>query len=439
MANVNYDFSFNFLVIVIAMLCLLLVFTLHNFFMPKPNFNFVAGVDDKLLGKTADAGNDVSNLTDSPAPGFQNHLQKFYLNLDKLDMDSLNNLGSSIAELVQSDDPSSEDSGLVRSDAINKLLLWKADISKVLEMMESEIDLLENEQKSLKSESVDIYQCPVALGSEEHKVSQKVIRPVPLEIISSDEPNAEKMPPNLCSIHENDKEEDIDSPGSATSKFVEPPPLVKAVSSCDTGGFGNFSRNMDTIRSTSMKCLVRCTTRKDASASACNDVNTPAEVKESLDDATDGPNLCSSYEDTYNSIIASNKESANRAHGVFAKLVPNECKKLGNMVVSSDMSSHTFIMEKFAEKKRFEKFKERVIALKFKALHHLWKEDMRLLSVRKCRPKSHKKNELGVRTTCSSNMKNRSSIRSRFPFPGMNLSASSFAYLMPMIMHCLSI
>jgi nuclear receptor co-repressor 1 len=92
-------------------------------------------------------------------------------------------------------------------------------------------------------------------------------------------------------------------------------------------------------------------------------------------------------------------------------------------------------MEKFAEKKRYEKFKERVIALKFKALHHLWKEDMRLLSVRKCRPKSHKKNELGVRTTCSSNMKNRSSIRSRFPFPGMNLSASSFAYLMPVIIH----
>ncbi|CAJ2629642.1 uncharacterized protein LOC123919105 isoform X4 [Trifolium pratense] len=379
------------------------------------------GVDDKLLGKTANAGNDVSNLTDSPAPGFQNHLQKFYLNLDKLDMDSLNNLGSSIAELVQSDDPSSEDSGLVRSNAINKLLIWKADISKVLEMTESEIDLLENQQKSLKSESVDVYQCPVALGSEEHvEVSQKVIRPVPLEIISSDEPNADKMPPNLCSIHENDKEEDIDSPGSATSKLVEPLPLVKAVSSCDTGGFGILSRDVGTIQSTSMKCLVRCTTGKNVSVSACNDVNTPTEVKESMDDATYGANLCSSYEDTYNSIIASNKEYANRAHGVFAKLVPKECKKLGNMGVSSDLSSHTFIMEKFAEKKRFEKFKERVIALKFKALHHLWKEDMRLLSIKKCRPKSHKKNELGVRTTCSSNMKNRSSIRSRFPFPAGN-------------------
>lgn len=64
--------------------------------MPKPNFNLIAGVDDKLLGKAGNADNDVSNLTDSPAPGFQNLLQKFYLNLDKLDVDSLNSLGSSI-------------------------------------------------------------------------------------------------------------------------------------------------------------------------------------------------------------------------------------------------------------------------------------------------------------------------------------------------------
>ncbi|XP_004496320.1 uncharacterized protein [Cicer arietinum] len=388
------------------------------------------GVDDKLSGKTANADNNVSNLTESPAPGFQNHLQRFYLNLEKLDIDSLNNLGSSIVELVQSDDPSSDDSGLVRSNAINKLLIWKADISKVLEMTESEIDLLENELKSLKS-SVDRYQCPVALGSQQEgsslkfyegvEVSQKVIRPEPLIIISSDEPNIEKMPQstNLI-VHENDKEEDIDSPGSATSKFVEPPPSVKAVSSCDTGECYNLSGDMDTIQPTTIKCLVRCTTRKDASVSACNDVNTSTEIKDSLDDTTFGASLCSSYEDTYNSIIASNKESANRAHDVFAKLLPKECNKLGNMGVSNDSSSHTLIMEKFAKKKRFERFKERIIALKFKALHHLWKEDMRLLSNRKCRPKSHKKNELSVRTTCSSNLKNRSSIRSRFPFPAGN-------------------
>ncbi|XP_020227584.1 uncharacterized protein LOC109808826 isoform X3 [Cajanus cajan] len=377
-----------------------------------------AGMDDKLFGKTANVDNDVSNLTLSPAPVSENHLQRFSFNLEKFDIGSLNNLGSSIIELVQSDDPTSVDSGPMRSNAINKLLIWKADISKVLEMTESEIDLLENELKSLKSKSVNTCPCPVALGSqmvgsdekssEEHVgVSDQVIRPVPLKIV--DDPNV-KMPlsTNLHSIHENCKEEDIDSPGTATSKFVEPLPLINAVS-CDTGGYDNFSRDLDAVQPTAVKGLVPCTTRKAATVSACVDGNTCMEQKDSMDVL-------------YNTIISSNKESANRASEVFAKLLPNDCCKIGKMGASSDPCTHTFIMEKFAEKKRFARFKERVIALKFRALHHLWKEDMRLLSIKKCRPKSHKKNELSVRTTCNGSQKNRSSLRSRFPFPGNQLS-----------------
>ncbi|KAH1191412.1 Nuclear receptor corepressor 1 [Glycine max] len=377
------------------------------------------GMDDKLFGKTANVDNDVSNLTGSPAPVSENHCARFSFNLEKFDIDSLNNLGSSIIELVQSDDPTSLDSGPMRSNAINKLLIWKADISKVLEMTESEIDLLENELKSLKSESGETCpcSCPVALGSqmvggdekygEEHVgVSDQVIRPLPLKVV--DDPNTEKMPlsTNLHSIHENGKEEDIDSPGTATSKFVEPLPLIKAVS-CDTRGYDNFSRDLDAVQSTAVKCLVPCTTRKEASVSTFVDGNTSMALKDSMDIL-------------YKTIISSNKESANRASEVFDKLLPKDCCKIEKMEASSDTCTHTFIMEKFAEKKRFARFKERVIALKFRALHHLWKEDMRLLSIRKCRPKSHKKNELSVRSTCNGIQKNRLSIRSRFPFPAGN-------------------
>ncbi|XP_061347011.1 uncharacterized protein LOC133292604 isoform X2 [Gastrolobium bilobum] len=389
------------------------------------------GVDDKLFGKTANVDNDVSNLTTSPVPGSQNHLPEVSFNLEKLDDDSLNNLGSSIVELVQSDDPSSVDSGLVRSNAMNKLLIWKADISKVVEMTESEIDSLENELKSLKHESVDGCTRPAELGSqlvdkngkscEEHVgVSDKVTWPVPLKIVTSDEPDVEKMPlsTNLHSTHENGNEEDIDSPGTATSKFVEPLPLIKAVSSIDT----NLSGDLDAVQSTAMKCLVPCTSRKDASASACGDGNMSMDVKDSMD-ATSGASLCSGMEDVlYNTIISSNKESVSKADGVFAKLLPKGCCEIGNMGAGRNSYSHTLIMEKFAEKKQFARFKERVITLKFKALHHLWKEDMRLLSIKKCRPKSHKKSEISVRTTCNVNPKNRSSIRSRFAFPGNHLS-----------------
>jgi len=377
-------------------------------------------MDDKLFGKTANVDNDVSNFICSPALLSENNLQRFPFNLEKFDIGSLNNLGSSIIELVKSDDPTSVDSGPMRSNAINKLLIWKADISKVLEMTESEIDLLENELRSLKSESRETCQFPVSLDSqmlgcdekscEEHVgVSDQVTRPVPLNIV--DDPNMEKVPlsTNLLSIHESVKEEDIDSPGTATSKFVEPPPSIKSVS-CGTGGYVSFSRDVDSVPSAAVNCLIPCSARKDVSVCVSSvDGKTSMEVNDSMDIL-------------WGTIISSNKESANKASEVFDNLLPKDCCKIGKMETSSDTCNHTFIREKFAEKKRFARFKERVIALKFRALHHLWKEDMRLLSIRKCRPKSHKKNELSVRTTCNGNQKNRSSIRSRFPFPGMDIS-----------------
>ncbi|KAE9611414.1 hypothetical protein Lal_00011557 [Lupinus albus] len=398
-------------------------------------FSSSPGMDDKLFGKTASVDNDVSNLTVSAVPGFQNHLQRFSFNLEKLDIDSLNNMGASITELVQCDDPSSVDSGLASSSAMNKLLTWKADISKVLEMTESEIDSLETELKSLKSKNGDRCPCPaVALGSqrvcqhrkpcEEHSgVSDKVILPEPLELISSDGPLVDKRPlsTNLHSSHENGKEENIDSPGTATSKFVEPLPLTKVVSSCDTIRCDYFSGDLDVMQSAAVKCLGPCTTRKGASVSACGDGNTFIETEDCMNAGTLGSSLCHNTGDSlYNIIITSNKESANRSCGVLAKLLPKECCEIGNMGGSSSdsLSHNASIVEKFVEKKRFARFKERVITLKFKALHHLWKEDMQLLSIRKCRPKSHKRHELSVRSTCNGIQKNRSSIHSRFLYPG---------------------
>lgn len=108
-------------------------------------------------------------------------------------------------------------------------------------------------------------------------VSRKVIRPVSLKLFSSDEPNIELMPlpTNLCSIHEHNKEEDIGSPGSTTSKFFKPLPLAKEVSSQDTEVYDIAYQGTWILFSKTMKCFVRCTTRKDTSMPAYNNVNTP--------------------------------------------------------------------------------------------------------------------------------------------------------------------
>ncbi|PPD68991.1 hypothetical protein GOBAR_DD34137 [Gossypium barbadense] len=104
-------------------------------------FLVIAGVEEKSFGKAANIDNDVNNLCGSPSFGSQNQLEGSSFSLEKLDINSIINMGSSLIDLLQSDEPSTMDSSFVQSTAINKLLLWKGDILKALEMTESEIEL----------------------------------------------------------------------------------------------------------------------------------------------------------------------------------------------------------------------------------------------------------------------------------------------------------
>lgn len=81
---------------------------------------------------------------------------------------------------------------------MNKLLIWKDVVSKVLEVTEAKIDSLATELKSLRSEFGESNPSP-ALGSllvkdnskscdERIRVSDKVFRPLPLQIVSFADP-----------------------------------------------------------------------------------------------------------------------------------------------------------------------------------------------------------------------------------------------------------
>ncbi|KAF5467145.1 hypothetical protein F2P56_017002 [Juglans regia] len=383
------------------------------------------GVEEKSFGKAVNMDIDVSNICVSPSAGSINHLEGFPLDLEKVDMTLMANLGSSLIELLQSDDSSSVDSSFVRSTAINKLLICKSEISKLLEVTESEIDSLENELKFLKSESESGDPYPAASSSvlaektatpcvEQDVASNLFHRPEPLQIVSSGEAVTEKMPfsnGDLEDVHAAIKDEDIDSPGTATSKFVEPLSLAKMVPLSDKVEHGDSSGNCNAIQIKSQNEYVKCLVPGSVGE------KTVAPVSSEVSLSTDGQYmLC-------DSIVASNRKCANRACGVFDKLLPREqhMTDVSRTVNSSSCQSASSVKEKFAKRKQFLRFKERVITLKFKVFQHLWKEDMRLLSVRKHRPKSQKKFDLSLRTALTGNQKPRSSIRSRFSSPG-NLS-----------------
>ncbi|XP_058758950.1 uncharacterized protein LOC131632183 isoform X2 [Vicia villosa] len=386
------------------------------------------GEDDKLFGKAANMDNDVGSLSSSPGPESQNHLQMFSLNLEKVDIDSLTSLGPSLVELPQSEDLSSVDYNSLRSTTMDKLLTLKAGISKVLEVTETEIDSLENEHRSLKSESEGRFPCSAAVGSllcyngkpcSDDKVSCLESSP----IVSSDDlivekvPITEKMPlaTNFVNIRDNCLEIDTNSDGPAKSKVVEPLPINNAVSSCDVRRYGSGSEHLGGVHSTAMQCLIPCTNRHAANVSVCSDSNSSLEVNDGVGAKRSASSYSRTEDNLYDKIISCNKKSAKAAHEVFAKLLPEKCRKNGNIGASTGSCSQngTIIMEKIAEKRRMARVKERVATLKYTALHHLWKEDMRLLSIRKQRPKSHKKLEASY-----NNQKKRSSISFRFPFPG---------------------
>ncbi|GMI87010.1 POWERDRESS [Hibiscus trionum] len=392
------------------------------------------GVEEKSFGKAANIDNDISNLCGSPSIGSKNHMAGPSFNLEKLDINSIINMGSSLINLLQPDDPCTVDSSFVLSTAINKLLLLKGDALKALEMTESEIDSLENELKSLKGDSRSGCSCPATSSSlpvEEHgkacgeqEVAFSIIpRPAHLKIDTCADVPVKNLP--ICNGVPEEVNGDIDSPGTATSEFVEPLSSEKAVSPSDIVKFHECSGDLGSVQLTTMDEVILAAgsgnegtaTTISVEGSVLKKIDNDAPVSESSSSDAGGENVM------YDIILAANKELAIVASEVFNKLLPKdfygvEISEIANVACTQ---SDTAIREKIAMRKQYLRFKERVLTLKFKAFQNAWKEDMRSLSMRKYRAKSQKKYELALRSTHGGYQKHRSSIRSRVPSPAGNL------------------
>ncbi|XP_022944876.1 uncharacterized protein LOC111449272 isoform X1 [Cucurbita moschata] len=355
-----------------------------------------SGLEDKPFSKAASVDGMKCS---SPGSGSQNQLQNFFLSLEKLEISSIAKIGSSLVELFQSDDPNTVESCFGKS-TLNKLLAYKSDISKTLEMTESEIDLLENELKSLKSKNRGNVSrsksCSAIYVKESDGVSCISPRPASLKVVSTSDSTVEKMPvcKNVMGVEDvGMKDEEIDSPGTVMSKFNEPTrtEVTDAIVSDKTGRSLSISELFVDERN-------ECIHAKSCTGeSMCGD---------SMAQAASGSSLC-------DLIFASNKAYASKAAEVIFGSLPAEMFKISSQSTNFVPCSETekLIKEKFFMRRQFLKFKESALTLRFKALQHSWKEGL-LHSVKKCRSKPQKK-ELSLRVTYSGHQKYRSSIRSR--------------------------
>ncbi|CAO2817844.1 unnamed protein product [Amaranthus hypochondriacus] len=376
------------------------------------------GLEDKTFGKSVDVEGDTSNFSVSSMPVPESQPEGSHFSLEKLDLNSITTLGSMLTELLQADDQCSMDSGFMRSLASNKLLLWKGDISKALEVTETEIDSLEKELTSLKADTIRSFHCPASSnsGPADCKDGQSdglnvFPRPHPLEVVTNGDIVMEDKFPcdDARGVNVDSRHEDIDSPGTATSKFVDPPvqisPQECKSSSGETDSDESTKRAMEILGTHNDETNVGTSCQSHDRNLVLFDISTVC---------MDHPNAFAKKEDNlFDTISACNKESADRA----AKLLPS-CDYSMEASRIYCLPAEPIVQEKFLRRKQSLRFKERVLALKFKTFHHLWTEDLRLLSLRSHRSKPPKKQDLSSRTLQIGSHKHRSSIRSRLASPG---------------------
>lgn len=376
----------------------------------------IAGTEEKESVKAVNTDHDTANWSSSPSAMSQAQYDGPAFNLENLELASIANLSSLINEMIQSDDPSSPDTGYARSTSMNKLLVWKVNILKAIEVTESEIDSLETEMRSLAANgSQPAYssllsgECQLKPCEERPAGSSFTSGPVPLQVVSSGAMNF-KITPSANDGHASLKDEEIDSPGSATSKLVEmlssgedafvsePQQCVEGKRRLEPDNFCNLELCLeDGISNQDEAC---CTVDHKVIETTCHDL---APVDDTHSDIGH----------IYDSIFSSNKCSVNKAMEELNKLLPAQQRFLD---ISTFLSSPSFqndplvIKEKFIKKKRSLRFREKIVTLKFKVFQHFWKEG-RVVSIRKLRGKSHKKFDLGCK-------KNRSSNRARNSYFG---------------------
>ncbi|KAL6527109.1 hypothetical protein OROGR_016199 [Orobanche gracilis] len=361
---------------------------------PRILWNNEEGSEEKVSIKTVNIDHDPANVSFSPSIMSQTHCEKPTSNLENLDLASIASLSSLINEMVQSYDPNCVETDYVRTTTMNKLLVWKVGILKVLEVTESEIDSLETELKSLIGSC-----CPHPVISSllqekchsepcEQVMTSSTVTPASLKVASGDMV-VENRPAVNDDEHGALKDVDIDSPGSTTSKLAE---------ALDPG--------QGTFHSETPECV-------EGFGNEGSDNSSYLESSEDglSDEDTD---IHFHVDHIYDAILASNKDSANRALAELNKLLPAlQCSfdVLAAAKVSSLQMDSSVIKERFLMRKRALLFKEKVITLKFKVFQHFWRKG-RIVSLSKLRGKYHKKLDI-CRTGYK---KNRSSSRSRISY-----------------------
>ncbi|XP_074571876.1 uncharacterized protein LOC141828353 isoform X2 [Curcuma longa] len=353
------------------------------------------GTEDKLCSRVG--YNDNDDLHVSSFPSFY---EEILANLDNLEVNPISSLDSLLVDLFQSEDAFGGDPNLMRHSATNKLSKLKSQVSNAFEKIENKIDLLEKELKAITCDTkANAYQG--SLTSEDDSaslLSRRSLDDLSNESKDLKEQQVKCIEESLFDDHEHRPSSRLDEHNTVVKETVLPP-LEKE--------------------------LPVCSMEKMVSTLSSNEAETwkASELLEMADSHGGGkpmvPSEAESPSFMNNSVLIGSGGMTQRKteSPTFSKDLP--CSDVWGFVNFTSCRKHELkVKEKLAIAKRQLKFRERVLTLKFRALHHLWREDLRLLSIKKLRTKSSKRTEHSNRSLLNGSQKQRSSIRSQSALPG---------------------
>ena len=326
--------------------------------------NFVSVCADKSSAKAAIGASDVSNVCRSPSPVSSIHLERLPINIEELDNISMERVGCLLSELLGTDDPGTGDSSSVQLTSMKKLLAWKGDILKAVEMAESEIDLLESKHKALKLESAR--QCRVVgpssdLSEGNENVQQEASCVLGLKAVASSVAETLVRDPVHQAVSAKDPVEIFEDSCREVSAL---PQFLATVGS-----------NEDILPIPSTKA----------------DSNQETIDLSSADDSmvSDEDLLCAK-------LLSTNKIYASESSQVFNKLLPRDFSSFDDSRFPGrcqrQFDSH--VKEKIADRIELLRAREKILLLQFKAFQLAWKKDLRQLTSAKYQPKANKKTEV---------------------------------------------
>lgn len=372
---------------------------------------------------------------------------EFSIKLDQLGDDPVSSLENMLVELIQLDDSCSGDSNGPTSTC--KLLLLKESISKEIEKAELEIDSLEGELKSVNTEAgTTLEGSPTGVTHTENlspssgtsKVPGGVeicetsdVMKEPGEVIASpkrpvvqdtDVKGADMMEIETATVHNAktvSSEESAVSPGVADGKACAAADLSSLKAFEEAGSQNDIDND-----------------RLETSSYHANPGSMKIEVSDDL--PVKQWTFHNHKFDLLGSVTSANNDIAKVMNEVLFKSLPADTTGLDLLASShllSQRKSDVIIKERLGVRKTRLKLKEQILTLKFKAYRHLWKEDVRLLSAKKQRPKSNKRIDQSNRTSQVGSQRQRSSNRTRLAMPGQYYVFSFYNFfLLLLVLKC---